>query len=36
VDKKIEYINVEGITYQISDPSTPEFVKQISQEEIHN
>ncbi len=36
MDKKIEYINVEGITYQISDPSTPEFVKQISQEEIHN
>lgn len=36
MDKKIEYINVEGITYQVSDPSTPEFVKQISQEEIHN
>jgi len=36
VDKKIEYINVEGITYQVSDPSTPEFVKQISQEEIYN
>lgn len=36
MDKKIEYINVEGITYQVSDPSTPEFVKQISQEEIYN
>lgn len=36
MDKKIEYINVEGIKYQISDPSTPDFVKDITTEEITN
>ena len=31
---KIEYINVENKTYQVSDPSTPDYVKEISQAEI--
>lgn len=32
---KIEYINVENKTYQVSDPSTPDYVKDISQAEIN-
>ena len=32
---KIEYINVENKTYQVSDPSTPDYVKEISQAEIN-
>lgn len=32
---KIEYINVENKTYQVSDPSTPDYVKDISQVEIN-
>lgn len=31
---KIEYINVKDKTYQVSDPSTPDYVKEISQAEI--
>ena len=32
---KIEYINVENKAYQVSDPSTPDYVKDISQAEIN-
>lgn len=32
---KIEYINVENKTYQVSDPSIPDYVKDISQAEIN-
>ena len=32
---KIEYINVENTTYQVSDPSVPECVRDISQIEIN-